>query len=99
MVAQRAKIIEFGAERRMPVISGWARFAHSGALLTYGPNLAESVRRLAGYVHRVVAGTRPSALPIEQPTTFELVVNLKTARRLGLDLPPTLLARADEVIE
>ena len=99
MVAQRAKIVEFGVERRMPVISGWARFAHSGALLTYGPNLANSVRRLAGYVHRVLAGTKPSALPIEQPTTFELVVNLKTARRLGLELPPTLLARADEVIE
>jgi putative tryptophan/tyrosine transport system substrate-binding protein len=99
MVAQRARIIEFAAERRMPVISGWARFAHSGALLTYGPNLANSVQRLAGYVHRVLTGTRPSALPIEQPTTFELVVNLKAARRLGIELPPMLLARADEVIE
>lgn len=99
MVAQRGRIIEYAAERRMPVISGWARFAHSGALLTYGPNLASSLHRLASYVHRVLAGTRPSALPIEQPTTFELVVNLKAARRLGIELPPTLLARADEVIE
>jgi putative tryptophan/tyrosine transport system substrate-binding protein len=99
MVAQRARIIEFAAERRMPVISGWARFAHSGALLTYGPNQPNSVRRLASYVHRVLTGTKPSALPIEQPTTFELVVNQRMARRLGIELPPTLLARADEVIE
>jgi putative ABC transport system substrate-binding protein len=99
MVAQRARIVEFGAERRMPVISGWARFAHSGALLTYGPNLPNSVRRLASYVHRVLSGTKPSALPIEQPTTFELVVNLKMARRLGIELPIALLVRADEVIE
>jgi putative ABC transport system substrate-binding protein len=99
MVAQRTRIIEFAAERRMPVISGWARFAHSGALLTYGPNQPNSVRRLASYVHRVLTGTKPSALPIEQPTTFELVVNLRMARRLGIELPPALLARADEVIE
>lgn len=99
MVAQRGRIVEFAAERRMPVISGWARFAHSGALLTYGPNLPDSLRQLASYVHRVLTGTKPSALPIEQPTTFELVINLKTARRLGIELPPTLIARADEVIE
>jgi putative ABC transport system substrate-binding protein len=99
MVAQRTRIIEFGAERRMPVISGWARFAHSGALLTYGPNLPKSLRRLASYVHRVLTGTKPSALPIEQPTTFELIVNQRMARRLGIELPATLLARADEVIE
>jgi putative ABC transport system substrate-binding protein len=99
MLAQRARIIEFAAERRMPVISGWARFAHSGALLTYGPNQPNSVRRLATYVHRVLTGTKPSALPIEQPTTFELVVNQRMARRLGIELPPMLLARADEVIE
>ena len=99
MVAERTRIIEFGAERRMPVISGWARFAHSGALLTYGPNLPSSLRRLASYVHRVLTGTKPSALPIEGPTTFELVVNQKMARRLGINLPPSLLARADEVIE
>jgi len=99
MVAKRSRIIEFGTERRIPVISGWARFAHSGALLTYGPNLPKSLRRLASYVHRVLTGTKPSALPIEQPTTFELVINLKVATALGLTIPPTLLARADEVIE
>jgi putative ABC transport system substrate-binding protein len=63
------------------------------------PNLPQSFRRLASYAHRVLNGTKPSALPIEQPTTFELVVNLKTARRLGIEVPPLLLARADEVIE
>jgi putative ABC transport system substrate-binding protein len=99
MVAQRGRIIDFAAERRIPVISGWARFAHSGALLTYGPNLPHSLRRLASYVQRILAGTKPSALPIEQPTTFELVINLKAARRLGIDVPVALLARADEVIE
>jgi putative ABC transport system substrate-binding protein len=99
MTTQRVRIIEFGAERRMPVISGWARYAHSGALLIYGPNQLDSLRRVAVYVHRVLTGTKPSALPIEQPSAFELIVNLKTARRLGIELPPTLLARADEVIE
>jgi putative ABC transport system substrate-binding protein len=99
MVAKRSRIIEFGTERRIPVLSGWARFAHSSALLTYGPNLPKSLRRLASYVHRVLTGTKPSALPIEQPTTFELVINLKTAMALGLTIPPALLARADEVIE
>ena len=99
ILAERARIIEFAAERRMPVISGWARFAHSGALLTFGPNQPNSVRRLATYVHRVLTGTKPSALPIEQPTTFELIVNQKMARRLGIELPIALLAQADEVIE
>ena len=83
----------------MPVVSGWARFAHSGGLITYGPNLPQSFRRLAGYAHRVLGGARPSSLPIEQPTTFELVINMKMARRLGIDIPVSVLARADEVIE
>jgi putative ABC transport system substrate-binding protein len=67
--------------------------------MTYGPNLSNSVRRLANYVHRVLTGTKPSALPIEQPTEFELVIKQRMARRLGIELPPALLARADEVIE
>jgi putative ABC transport system substrate-binding protein len=99
MVAERTRIIEFGTKRRVPVVSGWARFAQSGALLTYGPNLSDSVRRLASYVQRVLTGTKPSALPIEQPSEFELVINQRMARRLGIELPPALLARADEVIE
>jgi len=81
------------------VISGWAVFARSGAICTYGPRLVASYRRLAHYVDRVLKGAKPSELPIEQPTEFELVINLKTTKALGLTIPPTLLTRADEVIE
>jgi putative ABC transport system substrate-binding protein len=98
-LVHRRQIIEFAAARGMPVISGWARFAESGGLLTYGPNLAESFGRLAFYAHRVMNGAKPSSLPIEQPSRFELVVNLGTANRLGIELPQALLARADQVIE
>jgi putative ABC transport system substrate-binding protein len=85
--------------RRVPVISGWPVFARAGAICTYGPQLTSSYQRMAYYVDRILKGTPPSDLPIEQPTKFELVLNLKTAKTLGLEIPPTLLARADEVIE
>ncbi|MBX9946544.1 MAG: ABC transporter substrate-binding protein [Reyranella sp.] len=85
--------------RKVPLISGWASMARAGALLTYGPNLQEAYKRLAHYVVRVLAGAAPATLPIEQPTVFELVINQKTAAALGLVLPPTLLAQADEIIE
>ena len=84
---------------RAPVISGWPVFAQSGAICTYGPRLGESYRRLAYYVDRILQGARPADLPIEQPTQFQLVVNLRTSKTLGLTVPPSLLARADEVIE
>ena len=83
----------------VPVISGWPIFAESGAVCTYGPNLNDSYRRLAYYVDRIFKGAKPADLPIEQPTKFQLVLNLKTAKKLGLSIPQTLLARADEVIE
>jgi putative ABC transport system substrate-binding protein len=95
----RQRIVQFGMRRKVPVVSGWAAFAQSGALSTYGPRLSASYRRLAYYIQRILAGARPADLPIEQPTTFELVVNLKTARTLGMAIPPSVLARADEVIE
>ena len=85
--------------RKVPLISGWAAIARAGALLTYGPNLQEAYRRLALYVVRVLGGAAPATLPIEQPTVLELVINQKTAMALGLTLPPTLLAQADEIIE
>jgi putative tryptophan/tyrosine transport system substrate-binding protein len=95
----RQRIIDFAGTRHIPVISGWALFARSGALCTYGPRLTESYKRAAYYVDRILKGAKPADLPIEQPTIFELVVNLKTAKALGLTVPPTILARADEVIE
>jgi putative ABC transport system substrate-binding protein len=85
--------------RRVPVISGWAIFAQSGALCTYGPRLAESYRRLAYYVDRVLKGAEPATLPIERPTKFELIVNAKTAKALNIAIPQSVFLRADQVIE
>ena len=98
-IQNRKRIIDFAMSHRAPVISGWPVFAESGALCSYGPRLAESYRRLAHYVDRVLKGTKPVDLPIEQPTKFQLVLNLLTAKTLGITVPPTLLARADDVIE
>jgi putative ABC transport system substrate-binding protein len=98
-VQNRGQIAAFGISQKIPVISGWRVFAESGALCTYGPRLEASYRRLASYVDRILKGAKTSDLPIEQPTTFETIINAKTAKTLGLTIPPTLLARADEVIE
>jgi putative ABC transport system substrate-binding protein len=98
MVEQRAAIARFSLERRVPVISGWAAIADGGGLMTYGPNLQECYRRLAHFVDRVLRGARPAEIPIELPSTVELVVNLKTAKALGITLPPAVLLRADRVI-
>jgi putative tryptophan/tyrosine transport system substrate-binding protein len=98
-VRNRQRIIDVDATRRIPVISGWSIFAQSGALCTYGPRLSESYRRAAYYVDRILKGMRPADLPIERPTVFELVVNLKAAETLGLMMTAAILVRADEVIE
>jgi putative ABC transport system substrate-binding protein len=98
-IQNRQKIIEFANERRVPVISGWAIFAQSGALCTYGPRLAESYRRLAYYVDRVLKGADPSTLPIERPTKFELIINARTAKALNIVIPQSVLLRADQVID
>ena len=98
-IQYRQNIIDFGLRHRVPVVSGWPVFARSGALFTYGPQLDSSYWRLAYYVDRILKGARPSDLPIEQPTKFELMVNLKTAKALDLTVPPALLAAADELIE
>ena len=98
-IQNRQKIIEFAMGRRVPVISGWAIFAQSGALCTYGPRLAESYHRLAHYVDRVLKGAEPSILPIERPTKFELIINAKTANALNIVIPQSVLLRADQVIE
>lgn len=99
MVQQAPAIVAQCLQRKVPVVSGWAAIARAGALLTYGPNLEETYKRVGWYVMRVLGGVSPASLPIEQPTTFELVINRKTADGLGLVLPPSLLAQADEVIE
>ena len=98
MVQQRAQLGRFTGERRIPAISGWATIAEAGCLLTYGPNLQLSYRRLAYFVDRILKGGKPGEIPIELPTTVELVVNLMTARSLGITVPPSLLLRADRVI-
>ena len=93
------KIAQHGQEHRLPVITSWREFAASGALLSYGPSRIFEAKRLSGYVQKVLNGEKPADLPIEQPVKFELVINLKTAKALGLTVPPSLLGRADEVIE
>lgn len=97
--SNRGAIVDFANGLRIPVVSGWADFADSGALCTYGPKLVESYRRLAYYVDRVIKGDNPAQLPIERPTALELVLNLKASRALEIKLPPSLIARADRVIE
>ena len=94
-----AKIAQHGQERRLPVIASWREFAASGALLSYGPSRIFEAKRLVGYVQKILNGAKPGDLPIEQPVKFELVISLKTAKALGLAVPPALLAQADEVIE
>ena len=98
-IQNRESIINFGLSHKVPVISGWPVFAASGAICSYGPRLTESYRRMASFVDRILKGEKPSDLPIEQPTKFQLVINLRTAKALGITVPPSLLARADEVIE
>jgi putative ABC transport system substrate-binding protein len=95
----REHIIEQAARHHLPAMYGWRDFAVAGGLMSYGPNVRMLVQKAASYVDRVIKGEKPGDLPIEQPAQLELVVNLKTARALGLTLPPVLLARADEVIE
>ena len=98
--AARFRLIVAAAARvRVPVIAPYRYFTTAGGIASYGVNIADEHRRAAVYIHRILRGEKPSALPVQLPTRFELVINLKTARALGLDVPPTLLARADEVIE
>lgn len=99
IMSQAKAIAAFAAKRRIPAMSGWAEFAVDGNFMTYGPNLRESWRHMAIYVDKILSGVRPADLPVEQSSKFELVVNMRTARALGLTIAPSLLARADHVIE
>ena len=94
-----AKLAQFGLNEKVPVIAAWREFTANGALLSYGPDRILQAKRIAEYVHKVLNGAKPADLPIEQPTKFELVVNLKTARALGLSINREVLARADDLID
>ena len=98
MTTNRTRIIELAANHRMPVIYPATVYAEGGGLMSYGVDLIENYRRAAVYVDKILKGTRPADLPVVQPTKFELVINLKTAKQIGLTIPPNVLARADRVI-
>ena len=93
------RVARFALDTKLPSVSGWSSFANKGLLVTYGPNVRALYRSLAGYVDRILRGTAPADLPFQAPTTLYLAINQNTAKALGIDVPPTLLARADEVIE
>jgi putative tryptophan/tyrosine transport system substrate-binding protein len=99
LVANRARITEFATERRLPAIYGLVDYAKAGGFIAYGPNVADMHRHAAAYVDKILKGRKPTDLPVEQPTKFELVINRKTANALGLTIPPSLMLRADQVIE
>jgi putative ABC transport system substrate-binding protein len=96
---ERTRIAELAAHSRLPLIANQSEFAEAGGLLAYGPDHRDSFRRAATYVHKILRGAKPGDLPVEQPTKFELILNLMTAKALGVRIPPTVLARADRVVE
>jgi putative ABC transport system substrate-binding protein len=99
MTANRIQVTSLALTARLPTIYVHREYVDAGGLISYGPNFPDMFRRAAEVVDKILRGTKPGDIPVEQPTKFELAINLKTANALGLDVPPTLLARADEVIE
>jgi putative ABC transport system substrate-binding protein len=97
--ASRQQIADLAVQHRLPGIHLLRDYAEAGLLLTYGPNLQAHYRHAATYIDKILKGAKPADLPVEQPTKFDLVVNLRTAKALGLTIPPSILVRADQVIE
>ena len=99
MATHKTHILSWAAKVRLPVISQYAELAEAGGVMAYGPNIPDIYRRAAVYVDKILKGAKPADLPVEQPTKIQLVINLKTARALGLAIPQSLLLRADQVIQ
>jgi putative ABC transport system substrate-binding protein len=93
------RIVAIASRLKLPAVYPYRSLVARGALVSYGPDLVDQFRRAAGYVDRILKGEKPSDLPVQAPTQYELLINLKTARALGLEIPPMLLARADEVLD
>ena len=98
-LAHRQQMADFATKHRLPSVFGWREYVEAGGLMAYGPNRVETAKRLAVYVDRILKGAKPGDLPAEQPSKFELVINLKTAKALGITIPPSVLGRADQVID
>jgi len=97
--SERRRLVDLAAKNRLPAMYSWREFVDAGGLMSYGPNVADNYRRAAAYVDKILKGAKPADLPVEQPTKFELVINRKTAKTLGLTIPPSLLQRADEIAQ